>query len=172
MKRKLAMALGRSMAACASLYLSSCVLLDPVPPCSDLEPGDRLLVTIREPLEEAACDPELGFLDGAELTLTVEAYGEGSVCSSPIGPTAIDGVELEYWVEASESASGSAAFVSVSREFGPCLGGVNFSILPDETPSETEKETFDQMRITYQGSSDEGCPAYCNAPYAVDVERL
>jgi len=174
MKRKQLVGLGWLVGGSVSLCPLSCLVhTAPIGPCSDLEVGEQLRVTLREPLvETAACDPVLGFVEGAELTLLVEDLGPSSPCSSAIGPTVMGGVELEYWVEATESASGSGAFVSVSRNFGPCLGGVNLTIVEDENESDTTEDVFDQMRITYQAPDSADCPRRCDVPYRVEVERL
>jgi hypothetical protein len=136
--------------------------------------GDQLLVTIREPLDEPACDPALGFVDGAELLLSVEEFGPSSACNSAIGPFTMEPLDPMYWREAAEDSSGSAAFASTAHTtLGDCAGILGLDLEQDETRTDGELDTFDTLRVIYGSATDDSaCPGYCTLRYAVDVERL
>lgn len=131
-------------------------------------------MTVRQPLVEPACDPALGFVDGAELVLSVEEFGPSSACNSAIGPFTMEPLDPMYWREAAEQASGGAAFTSTAHTtLGACGGVLGLDLEQDEIRADGEADSFDTLRVTYgRATADSTCPAYCSARYAVDVERL
>jgi len=156
-------------AAAFGFCVASCGLYGSSQKCSDLEVGQVLRVTVREALVSPACDPVLGLVDGAELVVIVEGFGNEKSCQSAIGPVTMEGLELEYWEEASVSASGSAAFVATSRvTLDTCQGTMRLSLEGREEAS-GDLDTLDTMEVTFSGTDDPACPPYCNVRYAAEV---
>jgi hypothetical protein len=151
--------------------LTSCLPLE-VGPCSDLEIGEQLAVTIQSPVGNDPCDPALGLVNGATMQLSVEEDGLEGHCISKFGPTAIPGVDLTYQAEASAESSGIGPFVSMSDvDLGPCKGSL-LVILDWDEPLEGVPDTFSKMRIRYYPVLDSECPLGCDLDYSVEVTRM
>jgi len=153
------------------LALTSCSVFE-VHPCSDLEIGEELVVTIQEPLDNDPCDPALGVVSGAVVRLSVEEEGDTHTCTTMMGPTAIPGVDLTYQSEQSYNASGTDAFLSSSDIVaGSCEGFLGVHLIRD-VPVAGAPDTFSKLRVRYHGSLDAECPRDCDLQYSVEVTRM
>jgi len=140
-------------------------------PCSDLEIGEELAVTIQAPIGNRPCDPALGLVNGATINLSVEEDGGGH-CLSKVGPTAIPGVNLTYQPQSSQDSSGAGPFLSTSDvDLGGCKGALvvilNYPELVEGAP-----DTFSTMRVRYNPVFAQGCPERCDLDYSVEVTRM
>lgn len=164
-------ALLRVSAAVLGLNATSCAILE-VRPCSDLEDGEELVVTIQGPIDDDECDPALGLVSGEMIHLSVQEDGQTNTCGSKIGPTTIPDVDLTYQATLSADASGTDPFVSASDVvIGSCEGTLVI-LLKGDGPVEGAPDTFSRMRVRYYPVLDETCPTRCDLDYAIDVARM
>jgi len=141
-------------------------------PCSDLEIGEELAVTIQAPLGNNPCDPALGVVSGAVIHLSVEEEGDTHTCTTMMGPTTILGVDLTYQSEQSYNASGDHPFVSASDvDLGPCTGSLVVALQSDD-PVQGAPDTFSTIRVLYAPVLDSECPRSCDLNYSVTVTRM
>lgn len=153
------------------LGLTSCSVFE-VRPCSDLEIGEELDVTIQAALDNDPCDPALGVVSGAVIHLSVEEEGDTHTCTTMMGPTTIPGVDLTYESEQSYYASGTDAFLSSSAfVVDACEGLLSVHLIRD-VPVEGAPNTFSKMRVRHRGSIGPGCPRDCDLQYSVEVTRM
>jgi len=151
------------------LGLTSCLPLE-AGPCSDLEIGEELAVTIQAPVGNDPCDLRLGLVSGATIRLSVEEEGDTHTCTSMMGLTAIPGIDLTYDPEQSFHASGTDPFVSTSDvAIGSCQG---LLVVLLKTSDIAEDDTFSRMRVRYYGGLDSECPRSCDLDYSIDVTRM
>lgn len=161
----------RTAAALLGLVLMSCSVFE-VQPCSDLQIGEQLEVTIQAPLGNNPCDPALGLVSGAVIHLFVQEEGGTKTCTTMMGPATIPGIDLTYQSAQSADASGTDAFVSTSDvAFESCEGRLVL-LLSVDPPMKGASDTFSKMLVAYYPVLDSECPRGCDLDYSVEVTRM